>query len=78
MKIYNETKKGNVEKAQNYQKVIVKSIEARLLAVRRVTQDNQGKATAGIDGIKNLQAGDRMKLIRKIVFDGSASMVRRV
>jgi hypothetical protein len=77
-KIYNETKIGNTEKARKYQKVLVKSIEARILAVRRITQDNQGKATAGIDGLKNIQANDRMKLIRKLVFDGSASKVRRV
>lgn len=65
----------NVEK---YQKLLVKSIEARLLAIRRITQDNQGKATAGVDGIKTLKPEDRMKLISKLVFDGSAQKVRRV
>jgi RNA-directed DNA polymerase len=78
MKIYKETKKGNTVEAQNCQKVLTKSIEARLLAIRRVTQDNQGKATAGVDGIKNVQAKDRMKLIKKLVADGNASKIRRV
>jgi RNA-directed DNA polymerase len=78
MKIYKETKKGNAMKAKNYQKLLVKSLEARLLAIRRVTQDNQGKATAGVDGIKNVQAKDRMKLIKKLVADGNASKIRRV
>jgi RNA-directed DNA polymerase len=30
----------------------MKSEAARLLAVRRVTQDNQGKNTAGVDGVR--------------------------
>jgi RNA-directed DNA polymerase len=65
-------------KAKNYQKLLVKSLEARLLAIRRITQDNQSKAIAGVDGIKNVKPDDRIKLISKLVFDGSASKVRRV
>ncbi len=34
-----------------------------LLAVRRVTQDNQGKKTAGVDGIKNLPPMQRFNLV---------------
>ncbi|NEQ41133.1 MAG: hypothetical protein F6K40_34970 [Okeania sp. SIO3I5] len=34
--------------------LLAKSYYARLLAVRRVTQVDPGKKTAGIDGIKNL------------------------
>jgi RNA-directed DNA polymerase len=61
-----------------YQRKLAKSIEARLLAIRRVTQDNRGKSTAGVDGIKLVNAKDRLKLIRQLVFDGSASPIRRV
>lgn len=46
--------------------------------MRRVTQDNQGKATAGIDGIKFIKQDDRCKLSRELVFDGSAEKIRRV
>ncbi|WP_298916334.1 reverse transcriptase N-terminal domain-containing protein [uncultured Nostoc sp.] len=28
--------------------------KARVISVRRVTQDNQGKKTAGVDGVKSL------------------------
>jgi RNA-directed DNA polymerase len=38
------------------------SRSARLLAVRRVTQDNQGKKTAGIDGIKSVEPAQRLAL----------------
>ena len=33
---------------------MVGSRSAKLLVVRRVTQDNQGKKTAGVDGVKSL------------------------
>ena len=60
------------------QKVLTKSYEARVLAIRKVTQDNRGKSTAGVDGIKSINSENRMKLINELVFDGSASMIRRV
>jgi RNA-directed DNA polymerase len=60
------------------QKELTKSIEARLLAIRKVTQDNRGKTTAGVDGIKSVKPEDRIKLISQLVFDGSASPIRRV
>ena len=40
-----------------------KSYYARLLAVRRVTQENRGKKTAGVDGIKNLPQMQRFNLV---------------
>lgn len=60
------------------QKELTKSIEARLLAIRKVTQDNRGKSTAGVDGVKSVKPEDRIKLISELVFDGSASPIRRV
>lgn len=65
-------------KVHETQRKLVKSTEARLLAIRRVTQDNQGKSNAGVDGIKSLKPKDRMPLIDKLVFDGSASEIRKV
>ncbi len=43
----------------------MKSEAARLLAVRRVTQDNQGKKTAGVDGVKNVKPADRFALAKQ-------------
>ena len=42
----------------------MKSEAARLLAVRRVTQDNQGKKTAGVDGVKSVQPAQRLLMAR--------------
>jgi len=44
----------------------MKSEAARLLAVRRGTQDNQGKKTAGIDGIKSVKPGQRFIMAQNI------------
>src|SRR5260370_7360739 len=44
----------------------MKSRSARLLAVRRVTQDNQGKKTAGIDGVKSVQPTGRLAMVEAI------------
>jgi RNA-directed DNA polymerase len=46
--------------------LLVKSRAARLLAVRRVTQDNQGKNTAGIDGVKAVPPAQRLILAEQI------------
>jgi len=58
--------------------MLVKSKKAKLLAIRRITQDNTGKSTAGIDGIKSIKPEDRFKLIKNLRFDGKASKIRRV
>src|SRR5260370_13165388 len=44
----------------------MKSKAARLLAVRRVTQDNQGKKTAGVDGAKSVPPAERLKMVEAI------------
>jgi RNA-directed DNA polymerase len=44
----------------------MKSRSAQLLAVRRVTQDNQGKKTAGIDGVKSVPPTGRLALAEAI------------
>ncbi|WP_365670747.1 group II intron reverse transcriptase/maturase [Okeania sp. SIO3I5] len=61
--IYRASSRGEIRKMRKYQRLLTKSYYARLLAVRRVTQDNQGKKTAGIDGIKNLPSMQRFNLV---------------
>jgi len=47
-KIYKYAKRDNQSEMRHLQKELVRSEYAKLLAVRRVTQDNRGKKTAGI------------------------------
>lgn len=44
----------------------MKSEAARMLAVRRVTQENQGKKTAGVDGIKSVKPKERLLMAQQV------------
>jgi len=77
-KIYDESKRWNRVGLNDIQKKLVKSEEAKLLAIRRVTQDNRGKSTAGVDGIKTLKPEDRIELVNELHIDGSTSKIKRI
>ena len=51
---------------------------AKCLAVRKVTQDNRGKNTAGIDGIASLTPKQRLNLVKKLELTEKAKPTRRV
>src|SRR5256886_5332732 len=65
-RIFRAEQRGNQRAVQKLQKLLMKSKAARLIAVRRVTQDNQGKKTAGIDGIKSVSPKGRQLLAHQI------------
>lgn len=65
-RIYRAKQRGDVRAVQKLQKLLMKSEAARLLAVRRVTQENMGKKTAGVDGIKNVKPKDRLAMAESI------------
>lgn len=50
-RIFRATREGNWKKVRSLQRLLMKSYSNILLAVRRVTQQNQGKRTAGVDKI---------------------------
>ena len=76
-RIYRATQRGEVRLARKLQKLLVKSWYARLLAVRRISQDNRGKKTAGVDGVKLLTPAGRWRLANVIRLDGQATPLRR-
>jgi RNA-directed DNA polymerase len=77
-RIYQASMQNDRKKVHKLQRLLMKSRSGRLLAVRRVTQDNQGKKTAGIDGVKLLSPRKRLKLSATLKIEGKASPVRRV
>jgi RNA-directed DNA polymerase len=77
-RIYQASLQNDRKKVHELQRLLMTSRSARLLAVRRVTQDNQGKKTAGIDGVKSLTPKQRLTLSRNLKVQGKASPVRRV
>ena len=77
-RIYQAAQRGDVRTVHKLQKLLVKSWYARLLAVRRITQDNKGRHTAGIDGAKSLSPPQRWRLANEIRLDGKATPLRRI
>ena len=50
-RIYRAAVAGNGRQVKNLQKLLVRSTSAKRLAVRRVTQQNAGRTTPGVDGV---------------------------
>src|SRR5690348_854970 len=65
-RIYRASQRGNHRQGEKLQKLLLKSEAARLLAVRRVTQDNQGKKTAGVDGVKFVPPKARFLMVKEL------------
>jgi len=76
--IYRASNRGDVKTVRRLQKTLMKSWYARVLAVRRVTQDNQGKKTAGVDGVKSLTPKQRLNLVGNLKLGTKVSPTRRV
>ncbi|EKD06241.1 RNA-directed DNA polymerase [Arthrospira platensis C1] len=77
-RIFQAAKSGQDAKARRLQRLLCKSYYARLLAVRRVTQDNQGKKTAGVDGMRAISPRQRFKLVENIKGNLKVKPLRRV
>jgi len=65
-RIYKAQNRGNTKAVHSLQRLLMKSNAARTLAVRRVTQDNQGKKTAGVDGIKDVPTQVRQLIVERL------------
>ncbi|WP_293123669.1 reverse transcriptase domain-containing protein [Moorena sp. SIO4G3] len=65
-RVYKAIRDGDLRKARSLQKLILKSRSAQLLAVRQVTQLNQGKRTAGVDGKSSLTYKERFEVFEKL------------
>jgi len=77
-RIYQAKSSGNVRLVRRLQKLLSKSWSAKLLATRKITQDNRGKQTAGIDGIKSVSSRKRLEFANNIKLDGKAKPARRI
>src|SRR5256884_2227739 len=65
-RIFKASARGDLKTVHKLQKLLMKSRSARLLAVRRVTQDNQGKKTAGVDGVKSVPPKQRLDMVERL------------
>ncbi len=58
--------RGDKQAVHSLQQQLMEAEAARLLAVRRVTEENQGRHTAGVDGVKSLTAQERLAMASAI------------
>lgn len=77
-RIYRASTRGDTNAVRKLQKLLLANRAAKLLAVRRVTQDNGGKNTAGVDGVKSLHPHARLVLAASLRLSDEADPVRRV
>ena len=77
-RIYQAALRGDRQTIHKLQRLLIHSWSARCLAVRRVAQDNRGKRTAGIDGVKRLSPRQRMELAQTLTLSQTAQPVRRI
>ena len=77
-RIYQAEQNGDEAKVRKLQKTLINSYYAKLLAVRKVTQDNQGKKTGGVDKVKSLTPSQRFKLAKSLRLTDKSQPVRRI
>ncbi len=77
-RIFQASQRGDTKAVRKLQKTLMRSWSAKALAVRKVTQDNQGKKTAGVDGIKSLTPKARITLISNLKLTNKVEATRRV
>jgi len=77
-RIYQASIRREKSKVHKLQRLLISSWSAKCLAVRKVSQDNRGKKTAGVDGIKSLTPAQRLKLVAEMGLKQKAHPIRRV
>ena len=77
-RIYKASQRGDIKAVHKLQRLLTTSYFGKLWATRRVTQDNQGKKTAGVDGIKSLSQPQRLEMAKTLQINGSSKPTRRV
>lgn len=77
-RIFQASTRGDTKAIRRLQKTLMRSWSGKALSVRKVTQDNQGKKTAGVDGIKSLTPKARLTLVLSLDINKKVNATRRV
>jgi RNA-directed DNA polymerase len=77
-RIYQAAQRGDTQLIHKLQRLLMTSWSAKCLAVRKVTQDNRGKKTAGVDGMKSLSPTGRVRLVSVLNSRATPKPTRRV
>ena len=77
-RIYQSSQRGDIRTVHQLQRLLLSSQSARMLATRRVTQDNRGKNTPGVDKRSRLSPTERVNMAKALHFGNKPSPLRRV
>jgi RNA-directed DNA polymerase len=77
-RIFRASQAGNVKLVHRLQRLLTNSYYGKLWATRKVTQDNQGKKTAGVDGVKSLTPKQRLEMVKNLKLKDKSKPTRRV
>ena len=77
LRIYKAATNGEFEKLYKLQKLLISSKSAKYLSVRRVTQQNSGKKTPGVDNIIIKTPSEKFSLAERLTLNGKSSDIKR-
>lgn len=77
-RIYQATERGDVKAVRRLQRLLTKSWNAKAVAVRKVTQDNQGKNTPGVNGVSKLTNHQKINLAKNLNLSDKSQPTHRV
>jgi RNA-directed DNA polymerase len=78
LRIYKAATNQQFEKMYKLQKLLISSKSAKYLSVRKVTQDNSGKKSPGVDQKIYTTPNEKFVLANELKLDGKSSPIRRV
>ena len=77
-RVYKASMEGNRATVHAIQRRIIGSLDAKLLAVRRVTTEIRRRNTVGVDGVRALSHEKKIELAYKLNLDGKAKAIQGV
>lgn len=79
VKIYKLSKEGaKKEEIYKLQILLSRLPAAKLLSVRKVTQDKRGRKTAGVDGVADISPEERLNLATHLHLNNRSDPIRRI
>lgn len=78
LRIYKAALNKEFNKMYKLQRLLIASSSAKYLSVKKVTQDNKGKETPGVDKKLIKTASEKFTLANQLTIDGKSSAIRRV
>ncbi len=76
--VFDAALRDDIEAIHRYQRRLLGSFQAKLLAVRQVAQSSSGKKTAGIDGVESPTPVQRFRMAEQLDAGHRPSAVRRL